>query len=122
MAWSVDARIPLALLASPAALAAALPGGGAALLVEAPPAPMPAGALAQASFEPGLAHPGACTCCTGRGAAAAALDRLFQARARGQCAWFTRVLAVAETPAAAAEIQAALRDDAVTAARFRLAA
>jgi hypothetical protein len=121
MAWSIDARIPLTLLEDGPALAAALAahGGDAALLLAAPPGALPQAAMAQASFVPGLAHAGACACCAGRGAAAAALDRLFQARARGQCGWFARVLAVAEG-AARAEVEAALRDDAVTAARFRL--
>src|SRR4051794_32836087 len=115
MAWSLDARIPLR-FGTAASLAEA---GATALLVEAPPERLPPGAVAQASFTPGPAHAPACGCCAGRSAAAAALDRLFLARVRGQCGWFDRVLAIVETPEAAAEIAAALRDDAVTAARFR---
>jgi hypothetical protein len=121
MAWSLDARIPLVTVPDEAALAAALAGGKpAAVLAEAPPPALPDGAVALVSFDPtGPQHLAACTCCNGRSAAAAALDRLFQARVRGACGWFDRVVALAETPAARAEIAAALRDDAVTAARFR---
>jgi hypothetical protein len=121
MAWTLDARIPLSVYADPAALAAALAAGPpAALLVEAPPAPMPPAAVAQVSFDPFLPHEAACACCNGRSPAATALDRLFQARVRGQCRWFDRVLALAETAEVRASLEAALREDAVTAARFRL--
>lgn len=124
MAWSLDARIPLTLVADDAALAAALQGGKpAALLAEAPPPALPPGAVALASFDlTGPTHAPACACCAGRGVAAAALDRLFQARVRSQCAWFDRVVALADNAAAQAEVEAALRDDAVTRARFRVVA
>ena len=69
---------------------------------------------------PSQSHAAACACCGGRAPAATALDRLFQARVRGQCPWFDRVVALAETPEARAAIAAALMEDAVTAARFRL--
>ena len=83
---------------------------------------MPANAIALASFDPfATGHAGGCACCGGRSPAAAALDRLFQARIRGACPWFERVVALAETPAALDAVVAALRDDAVTAARFRAA-
>ncbi len=123
MAWSLDARIPLTLLPPGSGLDALLASGKpAALLAEAPPGPLPAGAVAQVSFDPtGPSHAAACTCCAGRSAAAAALDRLFQARVRGACAWFDRVVAVVETEGARAEVEAALREDAVTSARFRRA-
>lgn len=121
MAWTLDARIPVTMLAGPASLPAALAEAKpAALLVEAPPPDLPAGAVALASFDPFLSpHAAACACCGGRPPAAAALDRLFQARVRGQCGWFERVLALVETEAARAQLAAALREDAVTAARFR---
>ncbi len=121
MAWSLDARIPVILLPAEAALPAALSAGPpAAVLFEAPPPDgLPAGAVALASFEPFVPHAAACGCCGGRGAAAVALDRLFQARVRGQCAWFDRVVAVAETEDARALVAAALAGDAVTQARFR---
>ncbi|MBX9595894.1 MAG: hypothetical protein K2X46_16135 [Roseomonas sp.] len=121
MAWSLDARIPLSLLPPGGDLPALLAGGKpAALLAEAPPDSLPPGAVAQVSFDPtGPSHAASCACCAGRSAAADALDRLFQARVRGQCGWFDRVVAVVETEAARAEVEAALREDAVTVARFR---
>jgi hypothetical protein len=123
MTWSLDARIPLLTVPDAAALAAALAAGRpAAVLAEAPPPDKPAGAVALVSFDlSGPAHVAGCACCAGRSAAAAALDRLFQARVRGGCDWFERVVALAETAAARAEIAAALRHDALTAARYRAA-
>ena len=121
MPWTLDARIPLVILADVAALPALLAAGGpAALLAEAPALPRPAGAVAAESFAPAMAaHPAACACCAGRSPAAAALDRLFQARVRGSVPWFERVVALASTEAGEAEIGATLIGDAVTAARFR---
>jgi hypothetical protein len=121
MAWTLDARLPVVIVAEEPALAAALAAGPvAAVLAEAPPpASMPAGAVALASFDPAMPHAAGCGCCGGRPAAAAALDRLFQARVRGACPWFERVVALAETPEAREAVASALRDDAVTAARFR---
>ena len=98
MAWSIDARIPLVTVADEPALNAALAGGPpAAVLAEAPPPPLPAGAVALVSFDlSGPIHAIGCACCAGRSSAAVALDRLFQARVRGGCAWFDRVVALAE--------------------------
>jgi hypothetical protein len=123
MPWSLDARIPLTLVADEAALAAALASGPpAALVVEAPPPPLPPGAVALVSFDATTtAHAAGCACCAGRSPAAAALDRLFQARIRNACPWFDRVLALADTPEAADAIRDALARDALAAARFRLA-
>jgi hypothetical protein len=131
MPWSLDARIPVVMVADLAALAAALDaalagGRPAALLLGPAPAGAsrpdapPPGAVALARFDlSAAAHAAACACCAGRGPAAAALDRLFQARVRTTCPWFEQVIALAETPEAEAEIAAALTRDAVTAARFR---
>ena len=131
MPWSLDARIPIVIVADPAALAVALDtalaGGRPAAVLLGPaaqgasqPDAPPPGAVALARFDlSGPAHAAACTCCAGRGPAAAALDTLFQARIRNTCPWFERVVALAETPEAEAEIAAALTRDAVTAARFR---
>ncbi len=119
MAWTLDARIPLTLLADAGALAAALVAGPpAALLLEAGTT-APPGAAAAARFDASLPHAVACACCQGRGPVAEALDRLFLARVRGQVPWFQRVLALVETPAGRALVEAALGGDAVTAARFR---
>jgi hypothetical protein len=122
MAWSLDARIPVTLVPDRAALDAALAGGkSAALVTPAPPPGKPASAAAAVSFDAGVAtHAAACACCQGRSAAAQALDRLFQARARAACPWFERVL-VLDEDGAGAEVLAALRDDAMAAARFRAA-
>ena len=123
MTWSLDARLPVVIASDAAALAQALAAGPkAAVLAEAPPPDMPAAAAALASFDPVMPHSAGCGCCGGRPPAAAALDRLFQARVRGACPWFERVVALAETPEAHGAVAAALRDDAVTAARFRLSA
>jgi hypothetical protein len=123
MTWSLDARIPLVTVADAASLAAALADGrAAAVLAEAPAPVLPAGGVATVEFPAtGPAHAAACACCAGRSPAAAALDRLFQARVRGTCPWFERVVALAGSAAAQAQIAAALRDDSLTAARFRAA-
>ena len=122
MAWTLDARLPVVIVADGGALADALAAGPkAAVLAEAPPQPMPPEAAALASFDPAMPHAAACGCCGGRPPAAAALDRLFQARVRGACPWFERVVALAETEEARGAVAVALRDDAVTAARFRAA-
>jgi hypothetical protein len=122
MAWSLDARIPIVIAADPAALADALATGPpAAVLAEAPPPALPVRAVALASFDAILTHSAGCGCCNGRPPAAAALDRLFQARVRNACPWFERVVALVETAEAGVAVASALRDDAVTAARFRAA-
>ena len=121
MAWTLDARLPVVIVRDRASLAAALAAGPkAAVLAEAPPPPKPDAAAALASFDQSTSvHAGGCMCCGGRSQAAAALDRLFQARVRGACPWFERVVAFAETEAARDAVAAALVEDAVTAARFR---
>lgn len=122
MAWSLDARIPVFLLPDAAALAAALVAGKPAAVLSAEPSPpIPPGAACTASFDAALtSHALACACCQGRSSAGQALDQLFQARVRGLSAWFDRVLVLAEHGAGTA-IEAALRDDPLALARFRLA-
>jgi len=117
MAWSIDARIPVTLLADAAALPGALAGGPAALLAEG--ATPSTGATATETFAPEARHAAACACCAGRSAAARALDRLFQARVRGRAAWFDRVVVLAATPEGRAELVQALAQDPLTSARFR---
>lgn len=121
MPWSLDARIPLVTVADPAALAAALATGRPAAVLAAAPAPaLPPGAVTLASFDPsGPAHLAGCACCAGRSPVATALDQLFQSRVRGGCPWFERVLALAGSAEAQAQIVTALHEDAVTMARFR---
>lgn len=117
-----DRRIPVTLLTDPAGLGAALEGPGpAALLLEATAA---AGrlpdALPRTDFAATAArHVFGCACCAGRSPAAIALDRLFQQRVRGQCAWFERVVALVPGAEGAAMLRAALREDVLTAARYR---
>lgn len=120
MAWSLDARIPVTLLPDLAAVEAALAQGKpAALVTSAPPPPKPEGAVAAVSFDAGVvAHTAGCACCQGRAEAAQALDRLFQARARGAAPWFDRVLVLDEA-GVGAEVLAALREDSLASARFR---
>ena len=117
MAWSLDARIPLTLVADAAALAAALAAGPkSAVLAE----PRPAGrGHGSGNLRRRQAACRRLHLLRRSPAAATALDRLFQARLRGRCGWFTRVVALAGSEAARAQIAAALAGDAVTAARFR---
>ncbi len=92
-------------------------GPGDALLLERgqPGPPAATGVLAQ--FTLAAAHTPFCACCAGRSAAATALGSLFQDRALGRVAWFTRVLAVVTDQGAVAD---AVRSDRLVAARFRL--
>lgn len=118
-ATSSDDRIPLRFGTAEDA------GPGDALLLEgghkAPsagvPAGVPAGTGVVARFTSAATHTPFCACCAGRSAAATALGSLFQDRAVGRVAWFTRVLAVVADPAALAD---AVRSDRLVAARFRL--
>ena len=109
-----DPRIPLHL----GPLADAPPG--AALLIEGDTPAQADVPLARFTARPTPFHPLGCACCTPRNAAAQALARLFLARARGG-AWFAEVQAVTTTEAGAGAVRAALAEDRLTAARFRLA-
>jgi len=108
MTWAIDARVPVTVLPEGAPFPDGKP---AAWLGEV----TPEGAVTQAM--PGAAHPVACACCGGRSPVGEALGVLFQARARGDVPWFDRVLV---SPALEAELRAALREDILAAARFRL--
>lgn len=112
MSWSLDARIPVHLGS------ATLSGDGDALLIEGVPAP--ATQPAESFTLETTGHTAGCACCVARGSAAVALDRLFQRRARGEVAFFRRVIAVTSTPEGDMAVWAALRDDPVAAAHFRL--
>jgi hypothetical protein len=68
------------------------------------------------------AHPAGCSCCAPRGPVAEALGRLFLARARGEVPWFRGVVAAVVSEAGAEAVRAALTEDVVTAARFRMEA
>ena len=67
----------------------------------------------------GPGHGAGCACCVARTPAAQALGRLFMQRARGEVAFFRRVLV--EGQACEAAVRAALQSDPVAAARFRIA-
>ena len=71
-------------------------------------------------FGPAPGHFAGCACCAPRAPAAEALGRLFTQRARGEVAFFRRVLVVADEAEAGA-IRTALETDPVASARFRLA-
>ncbi len=105
MAWSIDARVPVQFGTLEDAAAED------ALLVE--------GDGGVGTFLPAQGHPAACACCAGRSPAAAALDTLFQRRARGEIPFFRRVVAVTSSPEGDLEVWTALRSDPVVAARFR---
>ena len=64
-------------------------------------------------------HQPGCGCCGARSPAASALSALFLARATGNAPFFRRVVVLAST-AGWAEVEAALTQDVVTRARFRL--
>ena len=116
-----DGRIPVLIVADEAAMAASLAARpGAAVLAEAPPPSLPRGAVAVARLEADApVHVAACSCCAGRPPATRALDELFLARVKGQAKWFDRVVAVVPEPEARRALAAVLREDAVTASRYR---
>ena len=116
-----DGRIPVSVVADQAALAASLTARpGAALLTGQPVPSLPPGAVALGELAAALSvHPAACACCAGRPPMAQALDRLFLARVKGQAKWFDRVVALLPDEAARQALASALRDDAVTASRYR---
>jgi hypothetical protein len=91
--------------------------GAAALIEGAGPT---AGPVAHFTL-PVAAHVIGCACCLPRGPVAVAFGRLFLARARGEVGFFDEVVAVTHSQAGAAAVRAALEDDVVTRARFRLA-
>lgn len=117
-----DGRIPVTILTDASGLKAALAGPGRPALLAGRgrlppdlPASLPRGEVGVQSPR----HFAGCACCTGRPVIAAALDRLFQDRARGRCGWFDRVLVLAPDAETRANLDMALREDALTAARFR---
>ena len=112
MSRFVDARVPVSF--GPAALA----GPEARVVVP----PVTEGPVGEGGHVPG------CACCLPRGALAAALGRLFIARARGEVAFFRAVLVATDAPGAAldaaavAALTAELAGDPLISGRFRVAA
>jgi hypothetical protein len=80
----------------------------------------PGVAVARIEASPLGAHFLGCPCCRPRTPLARALARLFGARARGETAFFRRVVLVLHPPADPARVAAAIAADPVAAARFRL--
>jgi hypothetical protein len=123
MAAFIDARIPVS-FGEPGAAAEGA-DGETALLVEgreSAAAPAEAGKAAAHFVLPYApsSHPAGCACCVPLGPVAAALNRLFLARAKGEAPFFRRVVAVAGAAGQAA-IRQALEADPVVSFRFRLA-
>ncbi|MFC7734618.1 hypothetical protein ACFQX4_01990 [Roseomonas sp. GCM10028921] len=116
-----DGRIPVTVVADEASLAASLAARpGAALLAEAREAALPEGAVHALMIEDAPEqHAAACACCAGRPSLAVALDRLFLARVKGQARWFNRVVALLPGEEARQALASALREDALTASRYR---
>jgi len=111
MMSSPDPRVPVVF----GDLAAAGPDDG--LLIEGEAPAPPGRAVARFASGPRPWHAAGCACCAPRAVAAAALGRLFLARARGEVPFFRRVVAVVRDPDA---VRAALAADALAAGRFRL--
>lgn len=94
-------------------------GPQVALLIEGD-APAPPGiTCARFALRPSF-HPGGCTCCAPRGAAAEALTRLFLAGVRGWTGLFRSVVAVTASENGRQAVRSALAADAVSSGRFRL--
>jgi hypothetical protein len=106
-----DARVPVVFSDF------AAPGPDDALLIEGDAPAPPGRVVVRFAAGPRPWHAPGCACCAPRAAAAAALGRLYLARARGEVAFFRRVVAVVKDPAA---LRAALAEDALAAGRFRL--
>ncbi len=88
------------------------------------PGDVAAGDVAVALPPPEVAgHAVGCVCCRPRSPLGRQLGRLFSARARGEVAFFRRVVVLAPSgvtpPAAAAELARQIAADPVAAARFR---
>jgi hypothetical protein len=93
-----------------------------ALLIEGD-APAPANRPV-ARYErgtPAPSHAPGCACCGPRNAVTMALTRLFLARTRGEVAFFHRVVAVPLDAEGEEAVRAAVQDDPLACARFRVA-
>ncbi|MDE1883910.1 MAG: hypothetical protein KGH70_08045 [Rhodospirillales bacterium] len=106
-----DSRIPVYIGGSP--------GPDDAVLVEDGHA-MPIAGHAIRFVAPKFGHQPGCFCCTARGPAANAFSALYRDRATGAAPYFGQVIVLASL-LGEADIKAALDQDAVTKARFRLA-
>jgi hypothetical protein len=122
MEASADARLPLRFGSTKAA------SPDCAFLIEAGlPAPSRAAVVRFSLPETGRGrgwdtslHPAGCACCLPAGEVAEALRRLFLGRARGAFPLFRAVVAVTRDARGQAAIRAALREDRLVSAWFRL--
>ncbi|EKN00253.1 MULTISPECIES: hypothetical protein [unclassified Acidocella] len=105
-----DGRIPVYIGGTPGPLDAVLVEDGHA---------MPPAGHAIRFTAPRFGHQPGCFCCTARGPAANAFSALYRDRAMGAAPYFERVVILASLQGEA-DIKAALEQDAVTKARFRL--
>ncbi len=105
-----DARIPVIFGQQPGA-------DDMVLLEEGLTAPASVHILQFTTSLPG--HLPGCSCCTGRSPAATALAAAFRARAMGESHFFKQLIVIS-TPAGKRAIKAALTQDALCRARFRL--
>ncbi|MBU6448240.1 MAG: hypothetical protein KGQ26_01315 [Rhodospirillales bacterium] len=105
-----DSRIPVYI--------GGTPSPDDAVLVEGAHA-MPELGHAVRFHAPKFGHQPGCFCCAARGPAANAFSALYRDRATGAAPYFNRVVVLASLPGEA-DIKAALDQDAVTKARFRL--
>jgi hypothetical protein len=111
----LDARIPVRIV-RPETLAEALAANAEAAAVVEAGLSVPAGIPVE--IFPAPPHPPGCGCCIGRSVAAAAFDRLFLARVKGEVSFFAIVLAASVTAEGAAAIAEALANDPVVPIRY----
>lgn len=95
------------------------PGADDAVLVEDGHA-MPEAGYAIRFVAPKFGHQPGCFCCAARGPAASAFSAMYRDRAMGAAPYFNRVVVLASL-SGEADVKAALDQDAVTKARFKLA-
>ena len=107
----IDARVPVVF----GTLAEAGPDD--ALLIEGDAVAPEGRVVVRLSGDAAASHAAGCVCCVPRSAAGSALAGLFLARGRGDVAFFRRVFAVTDDPAA---IRAALDDDLLASGWFRV--
>ena len=94
--------------------------GAADLLLAEDGIPLPDGLAAERFSRGARPHFLSCPCCAPRSGLARALTRAFAARARGERAFFRRVVLVLAPPADIATIVAEIAADPLAAARFRV--
>lgn len=110
----MDARVKLRIGAADTA------GPDDALLIEGDAAVADGRVHARFAVPEGTSHSIGCACCLPRGPVAEALSRLFLQRVRGDVKFFSEVVAVPRSAVGEAAIRAALQEDPLVMARFRL--